>query len=47
MVEALPLFARLVVRNPRDNVSMYFHDHLSTPTRTKLLQILQNRAAGR
>jgi hypothetical protein len=47
MVEALPLFARLVMRKPGDKVSMYFHDHLSTHTRTKLLQILQNRAAGR
>lgn len=47
MVDALPLFARLVLRRSGDTVSTYFHDHLSTPTRTKLLQILQNRAAGR
>lgn len=47
IVQALPLFARLVMRRPGDNISMYFHDHLSTPTRTKLLQILQNRVAGK
>lgn len=47
MVEALPLFTRLVLRRPGDTVSTYFHDHLSTPTRTKLLQILQNRSAGK
>jgi hypothetical protein len=45
--EALPLYPRLVARKPGDKVSMYFHDHLSTPTRTKLLQILQNRMAGK
>lgn len=47
VAEALPLFTRLVLRRPGDTVSTYFHDHLSTPTRTKLLQILQDRAAGR
>jgi hypothetical protein len=47
LAQALPLFARLVIRIPGDRVSMYFHDHLSTPTRTKLLQILKNRSAGK
>ena len=47
MAQALPLFARLVMRRPGDNVSTYFHDHLSTQTRTKLLQILQGRLAGK
>ena len=28
-------------------VAMYLHDHLATATRNKLLQILQNRAAGK
>jgi len=46
IVQALPLFTRLVVRKPADNVSMYFHDHLSTATRTKLLQTLRNRMVG-
>ena len=45
--EAGPLFPRLALRRPGDNVSMLFHDHLSTPTRKKLLQILQDRMAGR
>jgi hypothetical protein len=47
LAQALPLITRLLLRKPGDKVSMYFHDHLSTPTRTKLLQILQNRAAGK
>jgi hypothetical protein len=47
MTEARPLTIRLAHRKPGDKVSMYFYDHLSTPTRTKLLQILQNRAAGK
>jgi hypothetical protein len=47
MAEAVPLKTRLLLRDPRDKVSTYFHDHLSTPTRTKLLQILQNRMAGK
>jgi hypothetical protein len=45
--EAIPLHLRLVMRAPGDKVAMYFHDHLSTATRTKLLQILQNRMAGK
>ena len=45
--EAVPLLTRLTVRNSGEKVAMYFHDHLATATRTKLLQILQNRAAGR
>lgn len=47
IVQALPLFARLVMRRPGDNVSMYFHDNLSTPTRMRLLQTLQSRVAGK
>ena len=47
MGQALALFPRLVGRLPQDEVSMYFHDHLSTPTRTKLRQILQDRMAGK
>jgi len=47
MGQALALFPRLVGRLPQDKVSIYFHDHLSTPTRTKLRQILQNRMAGK
>ena len=45
--EALPLFTRLVSRRLGDNVSMLFHDHLSTPTRKNLVQILQDRIAGK
>ena len=45
--EAIPLYPRLVMRKPGDKVATYFNDHLSTPTRTKLLQILQNRMAGK
>jgi len=45
--EALPLRPRLTTRKAGDKVSMYFHDHLSTATRNKILQILQNRIAGR
>jgi hypothetical protein len=47
IAQALPLFTRLTLRNAGDKVATYFHGHLSTPTRTKLLQILQNRAAGK
>ena len=47
IAQALPLFTRLTLRRPGDKVAMYFHGHLSTPSRTKLLQILQNRAAGK
>jgi hypothetical protein len=47
MGQALALFPRLVGRLPKDKVSVYFHDHLSTPTRTKLRQILQDRMAGK
>jgi hypothetical protein len=47
VAQALPLFGRLVSRRAGDKVSTYFHDHLSTPTRAKLLQILQNRTAGK
>ena len=43
--QAIPLFTRLVTRTLGDKVSMFFHDHLSTPTRTKLLRILQDRMA--
>jgi hypothetical protein len=45
--QASALATRIASRNAVDNVSRYFHDHLSTLTRTKLLQIARNRAAGR
>lgn len=35
--------ARLTARKPGDKMSIYFYDHLSTATRTKLLQILASR----
>lgn len=41
--ETQPLLARLTVRRAGDKLSQYFHDHLSTPTRTKLLGILRGR----
>jgi hypothetical protein len=47
VTEAVPLLTRLTTRNSGDKVATYFHDHLATATRTKLLQILQNRAAGK
>ena len=47
VAEALALFSRLTTRKAGDTVSMYFHDHLSSATRTKLLQILQDRTRGR
>lgn len=37
VAQALPLFARLMLRRPRDKGSTYFHDHLSTPTRATAL----------
>jgi len=44
--ETKALFGRLSSRTVGDTVSILFHDHLSTPTRNKLLQILQDRMAG-
>jgi hypothetical protein len=41
--EAAPLFMRLTLRQSSDLVARYFHGHLSTPTRTKLLQLLLRR----
>ena len=38
--EAVPLLGRLISRRPGDKVAMYFHDHLATATRKKLLKIL-------
>jgi hypothetical protein len=38
--EALPLLGRLIGRPPGDKVAMYFHGHLATATRKKLLKIL-------
>jgi hypothetical protein len=45
--EAIRLFTRLTLRNGADKVATYFHDHLSTASRTKLLQILQQRSSGK
>ena len=43
--KALGLYSRLAARIPGDKVSMFFHDHLSTATRAKMLAILKSRAA--
>ena len=43
--EAAMLAARVSVRKQGDKVSMYFHDRLSTPERSKLVHTLQSRAA--
>jgi len=40
--EAAPLLARLKLRRPGDKVAMFFHAHLSTATRNKLLGILSD-----
>lgn len=45
--QAIPLFPRLLTRRIGDKVSVLFHDHLSTATRTKVLRILQDRMAGK
>ena len=45
--QALPLLTRLKLRNRNDKVATYFHDHLSTATRTKLQDILIQRSAGK
>jgi hypothetical protein len=45
--QASSLATRLASRNAADPVSRYFHDHLSTLTRTTLVQTLRNRAAGK
>jgi len=45
--EATALFTRLTVRNSSDKVALYFYAHLSTAERNKLLQVLQNRMAGK
>ena len=42
-VEAVPLLTRLELRPAGDKVATYFHSHLSTPTKTNLLQILRKR----
>jgi hypothetical protein len=42
-MDARTLVPRLANRRNGDRVSMYFHDHLSTATRTNLLGILQLR----
>jgi hypothetical protein len=41
--QAIPLLTRLELRRPGDQVAMYFHGHLSTATRDKLLAILRGR----
>lgn len=38
--EVVPLLGRLISRRSGDKVAMYFHDHLATATRKKLLKIL-------
>ena len=40
---AKSLYARLVLRKRADRISRYFHDHLSTLTRTRLLNIIYSR----
>jgi hypothetical protein len=41
---AKSLHARLLIRKKGDRASRYFHDHLSTPTRARLLNILYSRS---
>lgn len=41
--QAQKLLLRLELRHAGDKVSEYFHDHLSTATRVKLVGILRNR----
>ena len=43
--EAFPLFTRLTLRPNGDVVAGYFHHHLATQTRNKLLEILRGRLA--
>jgi len=40
---AKSLLNRLSIRRAGDKMSMYFHDHLSTPTRVTLVATLQKR----
>jgi hypothetical protein len=40
---AKSLLNRLLIRRAGDTMSMYFHDHLSTPARGTLIAILQKR----
>lgn len=42
---AKALLDRLTLRRPADQVSVYFHDHLSTATRLSLLSILRQTSA--
>ncbi len=44
--QALKLFARLAARPRGDQVAIYFHDHLSTATRVKMLQLLVTRISA-
>jgi hypothetical protein len=46
VLEAAPLLARLVYKAHADKVAMYFHGHLSTATRKKLINILRGRLTG-
>lgn len=41
--KAAALYPRLAVRAPGDKISMSFHDHLSTITRTRALTIVRSR----
>jgi hypothetical protein len=43
-LQAYQLTNRLSARKNGDQVSMYFYDHLSTPTRASLLKILRDNA---
>jgi hypothetical protein len=41
--KAAGLYPRLAIRKAGDKISMFFHDHLSTITRTRMLAIVQGR----
>jgi hypothetical protein len=41
--KAISLYPRLAVRAPGDEISIAFHDHLSTITRTRMLAIVRSR----
>jgi len=44
---AMPLYTRILLRPPGDMVAKYFHDHLATATRKKLLGIIRQRYTGK
>jgi hypothetical protein len=47
IAEALPLITRLTLRKSGDKVASLFHDNVPAATRAILLQLLQNRLAGK